>query len=262
MNDETLAAANAESGSVNETSGMENARSGATNKQSGRANEPMDAAITRELDLNESIGLAAKRSEYEAVLRGAGIAESAVVDFLSTNTACRNHFAQSISARALKATYTRTEATDRKALMVLVRRVQAAALQKYDRDPSQRPRLADYYIGAGLTVSRANLAQYSEAILVRLATDTLPGVTPEVVAALTAAREKWIATNDAQAAAGQAALAHRAEGKAALVSVRASRIGLQYAIEGAFPYTDPASAPARAAFSLPAKRPFRAPARR
>lgn len=195
MNDETLIAANSESGFVNETSGMENAQSGtankqsgAANKQSGRENEPMDAAITRELDLNESIGLAAKRSEYEAVLRGAGIAGSAVVDFLSTNTACRNHFAQSISARVQKTTYTRTEAIDRKDVMVLVRRVQAAALQKYDSDPSQRPRLADYYIGAGLTVSRANLAQYSEAILLRLATDTLPGITPEVVAALAAAR--------------------------------------------------------------------------
>ncbi|WP_394795825.1 hypothetical protein [Armatimonas sp.] len=222
----------------------------------------MDEAITQELDLNESIGLAARRSEYVSALSEAGIASGVIVAFLTDNTRCRNFFAQSISDRAEKATQTRTEAQDRKGVMALVRRVQAAALQKYDANPSQRPHLADYYIGAGITISRANLAQYSAGIVQRLGTDTLPGITPEVIAALGAARAKWLATNDAQGAAGQAALAHRAEGKALLSSLRGTRLSIQYAMEGRFPHTDPANASARVAFSLPAKRPFRAPARR
>jgi hypothetical protein len=54
--------------------------------------------------------------------------------FLSSNATRRDAFAQSPSDRTEKATLTRTEAQHRKVVMVLVRRVQMGALQKYEGD--------------------------------------------------------------------------------------------------------------------------------
>jgi hypothetical protein len=137
-----------------------------------------------------------------------------------------------------------------------LRQIQAAASQKYRRDPNQSGRLADYHIGKSLTRNRAQLAQAAEGILQQLEVDTLPGVTEADKALLRARRDAWNAADSAQAQHRAAALATREEARALLKSITDRRIELQYAAEAAYPRTRSESAPHRAEFALPANRPF------
>ena len=156
----------------------------------------------------------------------------------------------------------RTEKSERGDLIRMMRRVQSAALQKYDPDPALRPQLAGYYIGTNLARNHANLAQYSASLLQSVQSDPLPGITADAISALRDTRQAWIDTNANQAQASQRSGQHYQEATTLLASLRSVRLGMQHAIDGQFPYDEGESGTARASFHLPVTRPFRTPTRR
>ncbi len=119
--------------------------------------------------------------------------------------------------------------------------------------PEQLP---NYYFGQKLNASRALLEQYSEAILTKLDTDTLPGITPAKVIALGDLREAWITDNQTQGDAQSDATDERTDLTALVKTVTDARITIQFAADAEYPYTNNANAAARKEFQLPANGPF------
>ncbi|WP_395143471.1 hypothetical protein [Armatimonas sp.] len=224
-----------------------------------RSPGPVKASDLKELKKTEELTAVALREPYATVLERYDISRAFIQTLATDSAQCRTHFADAVQAVDKKRGQTRAESSGKKSLLLLVRKVQAAASVKYARDATQAAVLKDYYIGVELTGSAARLAQYSAAILEKLGEDTLPGISSATVAALSDARAQWWSAHEGQQAAQDEATRKRAEGQAQLKIITDRRIRVQYAIESEYPYnggTDATKA-ARAAFGLPATRPFR-----
>jgi hypothetical protein len=173
----------------------------------------------------------------------------------------------------LKESYTAEEGRAKKALLKAIAEIQSAAKQKYAR--SNPFMLQDYCVGKDIDASRAALEQCSQNILERLggnpptphavesgpapltpSADTLPGITPEKIFALSALRNKWIEIQGYQANSQAFATSLRAERDALVQIITDERIQIQFAAEAEWPASEIASAGKRRAFLLRPSRPF------
>jgi hypothetical protein len=84
----------------------------------------------------------------------------------------------------------------RKALIIALQDVQAAAAQKYGR--TQKTVLRDYLFGSRFGRSRQALDQSSQAVIAKLQSHTLPGITADKKTALVALRQACIESNETQ----------------------------------------------------------------
>lgn len=207
------------------------------------------------LALAEQIADAAKKTTYAPALAARGIDAAFVTQLLADIKACRD-----TSAGAIRGTTGASEAaqatrTTRDALVAAIQEVQAAASQKHaSTDPIA---LRDYFIGERLAASHAALSQYVEAILQKLATDPLPGITPARIEALVDLRDAWDAARAARTGNQSDATAARALRDEQLHTIMTRRRTIQYAADAQWPYTDRMSVSVRPEFALPAGRPFR-----
>jgi hypothetical protein len=131
-----------------------------------------------------------------------------------------------------------------------IQTVQSRARQKYYfSDPDA---LAAYYIGTDrIDANRAMLEQVSQAIIDKLATDTLPGVTAAQKTALADRRKDYVDANTAQTGAKSTATTARTDLEAMLKSITQRRMTIQFAADAEWPWHDPASTGIRKEFHLP-----------
>lgn len=215
------------------------------------------ASMVDGLHASETVVLVAQQSPYKESLATVGITQAFVAALQNKIAECREATAESQRGFSGRQVVTAEEQSARAELLKRMRQVQAFASQVLARDAQQQHRLADYAIGTRLGSSRPKLAQQVVTMLAAIENDQLPGVTPELKTALVAARDVWVATNSQQSARQGSTTASRGQAKELLKRITDQRIQIQYAIEGLYPASDPASAAARAAFLLPEKRPFR-----
>lgn len=214
-------------------------------------------ATLKELQTADSIAQAAQREPFVAPLAGVEITGTFVATLRVDIATCHQILDDAFDADQDHKARTLTEREKHKALIAFLRRIQAAASQKYARDPESKHKLAQYGIGTDLLRSRAILAQYAPGILSHLAEESLPGLNEAFRAEATQALTDWTDAESAQAGAQQTATQRRAEAQAQVKTITDRRIQIQYAIEGLYPHTEKDSAAARAAFALPKTRPFR-----
>ncbi len=98
------------------------------------------------------------------------------------------------------------------------------------------------------------LKSASQAIITRLATDTLPGMTPAAVAALKTARNEYMAVQTTQSGDQSGATTSRSQLEAKVKEVAAKRRQLQYAADAVWPSTEKINAGVRTEFKIPPKR--------
>lgn len=207
----------------------------------------------RKLNMAEEVGLAAQNAEHAPALAKREITEEFVTDYLGGVAGTRAKAAEALGNRTAHRNATASEKRAAKALEAAMREVQKAAKQKYKS--TNRIALADYLIGKKLNGSRPNLAQTSQALITRLASDTLPGITAAKAKNLGTLRDSWISAQEAQAQAESAALSSRAELLEMLASAENQRRMVQLAADAEWPHTDEANAGVRKAFGLLPRRP-------
>jgi len=214
-------------------------------------NQAQIEAITKA----EQICLAAQKPASAAILTAGEIAGAFV---LTVQTDCG--LARKKSSEAIQDTTAKTGATDdeeaaKRALMKAIQAVQARARQKhFFTEPAT---LTAYYIGTDrIDANRETLEQVSAAIIDKLATDTLPGVTADQKTALATRRQDYIDTNTAQTGAQSDATTDRGELDAMIKAITQRRMTIQFAADASWPWHDPASAGVRREFFLPAGMPF------
>lgn len=140
--------------------------------------------------------------------------------------------------------------------------IQAAAKQKHrmleaDGDPATNLPLDGYLIGSRLNPNRELLIQHADALIAKAKADQLPGYKTD--AGLKPATDALKAYRDAaggQSDAAEDASADRIARDELIRRINALRLAIQHAVDGLFPYTEEANAPARKSFKLPVDRTF------
>ena len=140
--------------------------------------------------------------------------------------------------------------------------LQSAAKQKHrrleeDADPATSFSLDGYLIGKRVNPNRATLIQNAEALFFKAKADQLPGHKTDAdfkpaQDALQAYRDAGGGQSDAAGDAG----ADRIARDELIRRINSRRLTIQHAVDGLYPYTDDANAPARKLFKLSVDRPF------
>ena len=221
-------------------------------KQSrGLLNQAQLDALTKA----EQIALAALKPAHAAKLTTGGI-DGAFVLLVQTEAGlARKKGGDAIQKTSSKSGATLGEEAAKKALVKSINTIQARARQKYFfTEPAV---LLAYYIGTDrIDANRPMLEQVSQAILDKLATDTLPGVTADLQTELADRCQDYIGTNLEQGGAQSGATDDRTALTALLKSLTQRRMTLQFAADAEWPWHDPASAGIRKEFHLPPGGPF------
>jgi hypothetical protein len=207
------------------------------------------------LDTAAQVAAAARKPAYRAALLARGITDETLDALDLAVSEGKKEQAIAVENDTGQRVSTQEEKLARKELLAGLREVQTAARQKWTR--SQPAALKDYYIGENLpNMSRATLVQVAEGILLRLSTQTLPGITPETVSALEAKRDAYVEANKNQLGFIAGAKARRAAALEHLKTATDLRIEVQFAADAAYPFDNPRSAAARTEFALPEDRRF------
>ena len=202
--------------------------------QPKRTRGVLNKAHLRKLTKAESIGTAAQDTDHAPALTARAIAAA-----LSHSAA-----AQTATAEEYKAAHD---------LLAGMQEVQKAAKQKYAR--TNRIALGDYLVGEKLNGNRPNLLQTSQTFLIKLASDTLPGITATKVTKL---RKAWVESKVPQMENTTAAQTARAELRTMLKSIEDRQVVVQLAADAEWPHTDEVNAAIRKEFGLSPRQPLRA----
>ena len=217
----------------------------------------VNADYAKSLDKTEAVIGAARDPLYAAQILAGGIAAQFISDLETDTGRARDFLAGAVTGRGTRKDKTLDEAAERLTLERALQGVQTRALQKYHESDPNRPR-DTYYVGTKLTgAADALLIQISDAILLALETDVLPGVDAARIAALQSAYDAWRGSIAVQGSAGGGALTDFAQFKTLYASTENRRRTLQYAADDDFPYYEPVNKAAREAFKIPTKSPFR-----
>lgn len=220
-------------------------------QQRGLLNQAQLDALTKA----EQVVLAALKTAYAAKLTTGGIEGTFVLAVQTDCGLARKKGGEAIQKTSSKGGATLSEEAAKQALVKTINTIQARARQKYFfTEPAT---LTDYYIGTDrIDANRPILEQVSQAIIDKLVTDTLPGVTTDLKSALADRRQDYLDTNEDQRGAQSGATGDRNALTAMIKSITERRMTIQFAADAEWPWHDPASAGIRKEFHLPAGGPF------
>lgn len=218
-----------------------------------KTRSPINQADLRKLATAEAVGTAAQRAEHAALLDTREISAAFVTGLLGHVSEARAKVSEVLQNRTASKEATLAQKLAEKALLAGLREVQKAAKQKYRR--TNPLALADYLVGAKLNGNQPNLAQTSQTIIARLASDTLPGINAAKVTALGTARQNWLDRQAVQDAASSDAEDAATEFKALLRTVTDEKLAIQMAADAEWPHDEQEHSGLRKEFALPARRP-------
>lgn len=223
-----------------------------TNRKPGLVNQRQARLLARA----EQAAAAAQHPDRVTSMTARGIPVELTEAVIGDVNAARDKVALIVSSTTARTMATAAEERSAEALLDGLREVQKAAKQKYAR--SNRLALADYFVGKHLNGNRPNLLQTSQAVLDKLAEDTLPGFAAAKIKKLKDARKAWVDANAEQLAHASAATTARAELRTMLKSIEDRRLEIQLAADAEWPHTDDEHAGIRREFAMAPKRPVRA----
>jgi len=209
----------------------------------------------QELTDSQQIAAAALKPIYAPALADGEIDGAKVSAFADDIKAAQKLASDAKLQTTSKENVTGDESDLMDALIAAIQEVQKRAKQKYEA--SNPGVLKDYGIGKKWYNSRAVLEQTATDVLTKLASDTLPGITPEKITALEKAAKDYKDVQTAQTGGQSGATTDRALLEKAVTDIAARRRQIQFAADASWPHTDKANAGIRAEFKLPADRPMK-----
>jgi len=202
----------------------------------------------------DKICVAAQKPAYAPALAVREITAAEVTQLVADILTCRQTAAAATQSSTGKRVATDAMHTAETNLLTALHEVQAAARQKYARtNPTQ---MNDYMVGHNLNPNQATFKQSVQAIIKKLGTDTLPGITPAKVTnlqTLLTAYTTLAANPDSQQSD---ATTERRQRDAQISSITDRRLTIQFAADAEWPYTVDTNAGIRSEFYLPLSQPF------
>ena len=227
-------------------------------KKPARTRSLFDVRLLKDLALAQSVARAAQRPECVGPLAARNVTPAQLAALLADALSCQDKFARVVSGHGQKTGSTASESSLHTTLLHRVTDAQTSATQAWSGKPERRGDLDAYGIGQPLkSFSRPNLETIVSGILQRIEADNLPGVTKDSIAALQSTFDAWKSADAAQTTQGTDAAQLLVEAKRELTLIKARRITVQIAADGAFPHYDKDNYPIRSDFGLPKSRPYR-----
>ena len=209
--------------------------------------------------LAEDISEAASQAQHAERLRAAGgLPENFFPVFEEVLTEARSRIGQTAAGQEDTETDTMHATGAERALVVGLQAIQSAAKQKARQAMLLGGKFstAGYLLGVRLNPSAAGLAQNAATLRAKAAADALPGYDAAGLEKFDTLVGAFETTATAQTAGQEEASLERVGRDALMLRLNAGRLALQHAIDRLHPYSDPASAPIRRTFHLPANRPM------
>ncbi len=201
--------------------------------------------------LNEAdkICTAAQKPAYAPALEVREITAAEVTQLVADILTCRQTAAAASQSTTGKVVATGAEHLAETNLMTALHEVQAAARQKYARtNPAQ---MNDYLVGHRLNPNQATFKQSVQAIIKKLGTDTLPGITPAKAANLQTLLATYSTATANPDSKQSDATTQRRQRNAQIQSITDRRITIQFGADAEWPYTVDTNAGIRSEFSCP-----------
>ena len=114
----------------------------------------------------------------------------------------------------------------------------------------------DYMVSQRINANQATFKQSVQAIIKKLGSDTLPGITPAKVANLQTLLTAYTAVTANPGSQQSDATTQRKQRDAQVHSITDRRLTIQFAADAEWPFTVDANAGIRGEFFLPARQPF------
>ena len=214
----------------------------------------LNQAQIQALTKADQICTCALKPAYAPALANREITGAFVTDLQDDICSARQRSALAVQNTTSKETATGGETTAEGLLLKALQEVQTAAKQKYALN--DRTQMRDYDVGTRIDANRPQLEQVSQAIITKLGSDMLPGITSAKVANLVTLRQAYIDANPTQGGAQSDATLTRSQLDSAVQAITKRRLTIQLAAAAEWPHTDPANAAIRKAFALPVNKPF------
>jgi hypothetical protein len=221
-------------------------------KKPARTRGLVNQNLLDELSGADEIVAVTRKDGYAVKLAAGGIDATKITALTAAIASARTLAAQATQGTTGRQGVTQTEAELFDNLVDKIKEVQKRARQKYDA--TEPLKLKDYAVAQRFDNSRSLLEQTAANVLEKLKTDTLPGITPEKIAALQAALAEYQGVQGDQTGAQSGATTARKELEAAVDGIIAKRREIQFAADAEWPHTNPAHAGIRAEFKLPPDR--------
>ena len=219
-----------------------------------RSRGPVNKAHQEAVSKTEKVIVTTQKADYAATLSEREIDGPFVTGLAANCQTARDLMGGVVDSGTDTTEATQAETDAQRLLVKAIREVQNAAKQKFaDDKPAE---LKDYYVGANITQSRAQLEQAAAAILKKLAGAALPGITPAKVAALTAAAQAYHDADSTQAGKQTLTSGGRVSVENLVDQINKGRRKILFAVEAAWPSDVAANAPIRREFGLPSNRPY------
>jgi hypothetical protein len=223
--------------------------------KSKRSRSLINQALAAELTLARELANTAAKTTYAPKLAEEEI-DAAFLTAMNIEIGKAEALLASAGGKSAEKKTTTGSEEDRKAeLLELIGKVQARAKRKYQKTGD--PLRAKYYIGEHLAASRTLLENAAQAIITRLATDTLPGMKPADVTALQAALTAYKTVQTTQSGDQSDATTARSQLETKVKEVADLRRQIQYAADAAWPATKKVNAGVRTEFKLSPDRAFK-----
>ncbi|HEY5234429.1 MAG TPA: hypothetical protein VIK35_12945 [Verrucomicrobiae bacterium] len=206
--------------------------------------------------LNEAdkITTAAQKPAYAAPLAVREITAAYVTQLVADILACRQTGATAAQSTTGKTAATGAQHTAETGLMAALHEVQAAARQKYAR--TNPVMMNDYLVSHRLNPNQATFKESVQAVITKLGTDTLPGITPAKVANLQTLLTAYTTAAANPTSMQSDATTQRKQRDAQVTSITDRRMTIQFAADAEWPFSVDANAGVRGEFFLPLSQPF------
>ena len=218
------------------------------------AHSVFNQAQLAQLNEADKICAAAQKPAYATALAAREIPAAFVTQLVADILACRQMGATAAQSTTGKVAATGGEHTAETGLMAALHEVQAAARQKYAR--TNPVMMNDFMVGHRLNPNQATFKESVQAIITKLGTDTLPGITPAKVTNLQTLLTAYGTMAASPVSMQSDATTKRKQRDAQVASITDRRLTIQFAADAEWPFNVDANAGIRVEFFLPAHQPF------
>lgn len=227
---------------------------GPEKEKSKRSRSPVPKVLTNAIADATETAATAKKESYAAALAKVGIDAAFVAALAETVDRANILVSAAVGARSDKSTTTDDEENAKDVLEARIGDVQALAKIKYPTpgDPQRKK----FYIGQPVGRNRPQLVGAAKSILATLAAEPLPGVSPELLAALKAALDAYMEVQSDQAGEQTDAGTARKRLDVEVEGLKEQRKRILYAVDAVWPSRDSANVPIRREFKVPPNRPL------
>jgi hypothetical protein len=216
------------------------------------ARGPFNQEYADELELSQQLCAVAAKPEYSGQLADEDITP-AFVNALGDKIVNANaKLGGATGGKTKKKVTTKREEALKKTLLAKIAAIQKRAKRKYPAEAD--PARADYFIGVDLGDNRPLLEASTRALILTLDNSNLPGQKPTHAAELQTALDDYVQVQTDQTSDQADASGELGGLEAFIKGIAADRRQIQYAADTIWPASDPANAPIRREFKIPANR--------